>query len=51
MPKILQKIDIFGQKIELNINKSREFTTNFGGFLTLILGVLLTSMMYEKVKK
>ncbi|KRX02228.1 hypothetical protein PPERSA_04850 [Pseudocohnilembus persalinus] len=39
---------MFGQRVELNIQGEREYTTTSGGILTLLLGSLLISIMYKK---
>jgi hypothetical protein len=37
MPKILRKIDLFGQPVRLTHEGEHEFKTEFGGALTIIL--------------
>ncbi|CAD8070776.1 unnamed protein product [Paramecium sonneborni] len=47
--KGLQKLDIFGQIITLNMNKNELYTTSFGGFSSILIICLLSLIFYSNI--
>ncbi|CAD8070774.1 unnamed protein product [Paramecium sonneborni] len=47
--KGLQRIDIFGQTITLNMNKNPNYTTSFGGCSSIMIICLLSLIFYSNI--
>ncbi|CAD8090637.1 unnamed protein product [Paramecium sonneborni] len=47
--KGLQRIDIFGQTITLNMNKNANYTTSFGGCSSIMIICLLSLIFYSNI--